>query len=64
MSTQHLRFYSVKEVSEGVSSIRAAAIRYGIPKSSLHDHLTGKSTKRFGGPRTIIPHEVETEEIV
>ena len=52
---------AIKEVSDGVSSVRAAAIKYGIPKSSLHDHLTGKSTKRFGGPRTIIPHEVEKE---
>ena len=52
---------AIREVSEGISSIRAAAIKYGIPKRSLHDHLTGKSTKHFGGPKTIIPHEVEKE---
>ena len=45
----------------GGSSIRAAAAMYGIPRSSLHDHLNGKSTKRFGGPQLALPHEIEKE---
>ena len=39
-------------------SMRAAALKYGIPKSTLHDHLSGKSKKVCaGGPTVFTPSE-------
>ena len=52
---------AMEEVHARKSSIRAAAWKYGIPRSSLHDHISGKATKRYGGPPTVLPEAVEKE---
>ena len=36
---------AAKEAVGSGMSIRGAALKYGIPKSTLQDHLKGKSTK-------------------
>ena len=37
---------AIAEVQGGQArSMRAAALKYGIPKSTLHDHLSGKVKK-------------------
>ena len=36
-------------------------MKYGIPRSSLHDHISGKSTKRYGGPPTVLTKAMEKE---
>ena len=33
---------AVREVAEGNMTVRKAAVSYGIPKSTLHDHVKGK----------------------
>ena len=43
------------------SGIWAAAWKYGIPRSSLHDHLSGKTKKRYGGPSAVLTEVVEKE---
>jgi len=52
---------AMKEVFAGRAGVKAATRKYGIPRSSLHDHLSGKSTKRHGGPRTVLTPAIEKE---
>ena len=52
---------AVADVQSGKLGIRAAARKHGIPRSSLYDHLSGKSSKRYGGPSTVLTAEVEKE---
>ena len=49
----------MKEVCAGRAGVKAAARKYGIPRSSLHDHLSGKSTKRHRGPTTVLTPAIE-----
>ena len=45
-------------------SLRQAAILYGVPRSTLSDHVTGKSTRRYGGvPKAFNPTE-EAEIVI
>ena len=53
----------MEDVQGDVLSLCGAAAKYGVPRSSLHDHLTGKSTKRFGGPQLALPCEIEKEVV-
>lgn len=53
---------AVKAVEAG-ESVRGAAAKFGIPKSTLHDHAKGKSTKRFGGPSTVLTPAEEKEVV-
>lgn len=39
----------------------AAAHKYGIPPSTLRDHFSGKSSRRYGGPGTILTTAEEKE---
>lgn len=50
-----------KAVTSGDMSVRAAGARYGIPKSTLSDHLKGISKKRYGGPSTVLTPAEEKE---
>ena len=43
-----------KKVRDKEMSLRAAAETYGIPCSTLSDHLRGGSSKRYGGCATIL----------
>ena len=43
-------------------SAAAAARRYGIPASTLHDHLVGKSKRRYGERRQLLT-PVEEKEV-
>ncbi len=52
-----------KAVQSGELSIGRAAVKFGIPKSTLGDHVKGTSSKRYGGPRTILS-AAEEKEIV
>ena len=54
----------MKDVNVKGLSRRAAAEKYGIPRSTLCDHLNGKSTKRFGGPSTVLTYSEEQEIVV
>ena len=44
-------------------SVRSAAAKYGIPKSTLQDHVQGISTKRYGGPPTVLTADEEKEVV-
>ena len=54
---------ALKEVKSKELSVRAAGNKYGIPKSTLHDHLQGNSLRRYGGPPTVLTTEEEKEVI-
>ena len=43
--------------------IRAAATRYGIPSSTLHDHVSGKYTRVGRGAPSILTPEEEKEVV-
>lgn len=43
-----------KEVKEGRLSIRAAASKYGVPRSTVHDHLTYHEPGVKPGPAPIL----------
>lgn len=45
-------------------SLRQAAILYGIPRSTLSDHVTGKSTKRYGGVSKALSSTEENEIVI
>ena len=49
------------DIHAGKSGVRAAARKYCIPHSTLYDHLSGKSKKRYGGPPTVLTPEEEKE---
>ena len=52
---------AVVDVKAGKAGVRAAARKYGIPRSSLHDHLSGKTSKRHRGHQTVLTAMVEKE---
>ena len=52
---------AMKDVKSKQLSASAAARKYGIPPSTLRDHLSGKSTKRYGGPPIILTAKEEKE---
>ena len=53
---------ALRNVKEKKASIRKTAAAYaGIPYTTLHDHLSGKSKKRYGGPPTALSQEEEKE---
>ena len=51
-------------VQSGELSIRAAGIKYGVPKTTLSHHLSGESTKRYGGPKTVLTAAEEKEIVI
>ena len=52
---------ALQAVEAGELKPHRAAVKFGIPPSTLYDHLKGKSTKRYGGPPTILTHAEEKE---
>ena len=36
-------------------------MKFNVPKSTLHDHLSGTSSKRYGGPPTVLTANEEKE---
>ena len=52
---------ALKAVQEGELKPHRAAVQYGIPPSTLYDHLKGKSKKRYGGPPTVLTCAEEKE---
>ena len=48
-------------VWSGEMSLRTASDKYGVPRNTLSNHLRGISTKRYGGPRTILTPTEERE---
>ena len=56
---------AIAEVQGGQArSMRAAALKYGIPKSTLHDHLSGKSKKVGAGSPTVLTHSEEQDIVL
>lgn len=53
---------ALEEVRRG-SSLRAAASKFGVPRSTLHDHYKGKHVSIKRGPKTIF-NEYEEKELV
>ena len=53
---------AMEAVGSGELKDHAAAKQYGIPSSTLHDHIKGKSTKRYGCAPTVLT--AEEKEIV
>ena len=49
---------------ENSLSLRAAAQTYGIPRSTLSEHLRGVRSKRYGGGSTVLTHDEEREIVV
>ena len=56
---------ALKEVArlKGKASINAISKKYGIPVSTLHDHVRGK-VKKVGAGKPTVPTYAEEEEIV
>ena len=54
---------AVKVASHGQQSLRIAGNRFDIPKSTLHDHLTGRMTHTGAGRPTVLA-EAEEKAIV
>ena len=54
---------AVADVKAGKAGVCAAARKYGIPCSSLHDHLSGKTSKRHRGHQTVLTPTLEKEII-
>ena len=52
---------TLQDIKEKKGSIRKIALQYGIPSSTLYDHHTGTSKKRFGGPSTVFTYAEERE---
>ena len=52
------------KIKTGELSLRAAAVTYHIPKSTLSDHLRGTSSKRYGGGSTVLSMEEEREIVL
>ena len=50
-------------VQHGLLSVRGASAKFNITKSTLQDHLSGTSSKRYRGPSTIMTC-IEEKEIV
>ena len=50
---------ALKEVSEGSLTVRRAALQYDVPKSTLHDRVTGKVDH---GAKVGAPHYLDDEE--
>jgi hypothetical protein len=50
---------AIKEVKKGASSIGKIGEKYGIPESSIRDWLTGKTSSKKKGPRTVLSKEEE-----
>ena len=52
----------IADVQAGeLSSMRAAALKYGVPPSTLHDHLKSKSKKAGAGDPTVLMAAEERE---
>ena len=47
--------------ADGCSSVRAVARRYGIPPSTLHDHIAGKARRAGAGGVTVLTRSEERE---
>ena len=52
-----------EDIQRNGLSLRQAVIKYSIPQSILSDHLTDKSTKRYGSAPTVLSPE-EKHKIV
>ena len=53
---------AIADVQAGKAlSMRAAAHKYGVPPSTLHDHLKGKSKKAGAGGPTVLTAAEEQE---
>ena len=53
---------AIADVQAGEAlSMRAAAHKYGVPSSTLHDHLKGKSMKAGAGGPTVLKAAEEQE---
>lgn len=54
---------ALKAIKSKDLRVRATGDKYSIPKSTLHDHLQGKSKRRYGGPPTVLTTEEEKEVV-
>lgn len=52
---------AMKAVECGELTIRGAAARFNIPRSTLHDHISGKHTRVHSGAPTVLTAEEEKE---
>ena len=55
---------AVEKVKEKELTLRAAAITYGIPRSTLSEHMRGVRKKRYGGGSTILTRDEEHEIVL
>lgn len=55
---------AVAKVREKTLSVRAAAATYGIPRSTLSEHIRGVRSKRYGGGSTVLSKEEEREIVL
>ena len=52
----------IKEVPEGKLSVRGASMKYGIPRSTIHDHASLKMKEvSHPGPSPVLTSEEERE---
>ena len=55
---------AVDKVKNKDLSVRAAALTYGIPRSTLSEHVRGVRGKRKGGGSTVLTQEEESEIVL
>ena len=55
---------ATEKVRDKTLSVRAAAATYGIPRSTLSEHVRGVRSKRYGGGSTMLSQEEEREIVI
>lgn len=62
--THKLLNEAIGKVQRKELTLRAAVETYGIPRSTLSDHVRGVSSKRYGGCSTVLTLDEEREIVV
>ena len=62
--TPELLQEAVEKVRSKTLSVRAATLMYGIPRSTLSEHVRGVRSKRYGGGSTVLSKEEEREVVI
>lgn len=55
---------ALEAVKKGEMKPHRAALKFGVPSSTLYDHLKGRSQKRYGGRPTVLSTQEEKEIVV
>jgi transposase-like protein len=59
--TEETMRLAIKEVKKGNESMRKIGEKYNIPASSIRDWISGKTSSKKKGPRTVLSQEEEND---